>query len=319
MIKLTYKDGRPPYSFAWVASAGALGFAGHDEGHGLASLWKFPFRLLGCIRTSSFAFFTKTVTMLPRAGNLRSYAPWRAVRLLSASSMVNSVGLTNPGLPAWLDRYLPLCKQRYSSGQRTFLSISPTSQVDLVEMLHLIEPRSKTLAGIEIDFSCANTGSAPLPDEELIQIAIGYMSTAAQNTSLPVGIKFGFQQPYYQLACAVDGLASWIHLINATPWYHVFSHETSPLRQYGYDGAVSGTPIRHLSRQALFDAVRRPAIKNFTPIISGGGILDATEAHLRFDMGADAVALGSVFLLRPWRPESIRRSLPCKPGFLEAP
>ncbi len=44
-------------------------------------------------------------------------------------------------------------------------------------------------------------------------------------------------------------------------------------------------------------------------VLSGNGIFTYDEAKLRFDLGADGITFGTVFVLTPWRPERIMRRL----------
>ena len=46
-----------------------------------------------------------------------------------------------------------------------------------------------------------------------------------------------------------------------------------------------------------------------TPIVGGGGILSVRDAFDMLDAGANAIELGSVSILRPWRVAGIIRAV----------
>lgn len=298
------------YDFDFAASAGALGWAGMDEGHGIARLWRWPFRLLRLLDTRPFAFFTKTLTLAPRVGNLRLFSPWRAVRPLWGGSFVNSVGMTNPGINAWIDKYGPVVEKRRKSGISTFVSVAASNTRDLAKIVRYLNANlSLTIYGIELDMSCANLGNPLLTGHELANHSWAMLAEALMETRLPVGLKFGATQNFVEALERCDGIAAWYHLINAVPWANVFDSKASPLAPYGYQGAVSGPAIRSFSEFALQDALaRRPSEQGRTPIISGGGISTEEDVWYRFNQGADACAFGSLFLSRPWRPLQILHS-----------
>lgn len=295
--------------FAFVASAGALGWAGHDEGHGIARLWKMLFRITGKLDTRAFAFFTKTLTLSPRRGNLRLFAPWRAVRYLGNGSFVNSVGLTNPGVEAWCHRHGPLVADRFRHGQKTFVSVAANTVGEIGKIVRLLVHNcGRYLHGIEIDLSCANWGSGLLIGDDLAAFSGQLLREAIRHTWHPIGLKFGATQDCFSALRACDGVASWFHLVNAVPWMDIYPNKQSPLSGYGYGGAVSGPAIRELSMKILKDAVARPFSdreRKKTPIISGGGVSTKEDVIERFAAGADAVAFGSLFLSKPWKPNEI--------------
>ena len=87
-------------------------------------------------------------------------------------------------------------------------------------------------------------------------------------------------------------------------WKKLFGSETSPLAHIGAagGGGLSGKPLLPLVVKWIAH-VREMGVK--TPIIGGGGILSIADAELVLRAGADAVSLGCVSMLRPWRVASI--------------
>ena len=88
------------HTFSYIAASGALAY----DGSGWP--WEYPLRWMGLVDPRLFTVVTKTLTYLPRKGNLLWYAPWRCVRLVKEGT-VNAIGLTNPGFRWWCKRIGP--------------------------------------------------------------------------------------------------------------------------------------------------------------------------------------------------------------------
>lgn len=85
--------------------------------------------------------------------------------------------------------------------------------------------------------------------------------------------------------------------------------DKSPL--HPFEGGTSSKATAKIARFILSD------IKDNYPeiqVISGNGIFDYNEAKWRFDLKADAISFGTIFITKPWRPEQIIRKL--ENGFL---
>src|SRR5579859_3541099 len=127
----------------FLSASGALGFDGRGY------FWEQPFRWLGLLDSRQFTIITKTLTFLPRRGNLRMWCPWRCVRFCK-DGVVNCVGLTNPGYLWWLNKpYRYILKKGYD----VIVSIMPESPLEAKEMVSALNYCK--IVGIEIN-SCPN-------------------------------------------------------------------------------------------------------------------------------------------------------------------
>ena len=81
----------------------------------------------------------------------------------------------------------------------------------------------------------------------------------------------------------------------------LFGSEVSPLAKCG-GGGLSGRPLFPLMIDYL-SSLRAAGWEK--PIIAGGGILSQNNVVNAFAHGADAIELGSVSLLKPWRIRSL--------------
>jgi dihydroorotate dehydrogenase len=291
------------YRFEFAAAAGALGLDGDDAGNGIVRLWKWPFKRLGILRTRDFTVITKTLTFAPRRGNLRWWCPWRAVRRLGGDmglpSVINAVGLTNPGLYVWADTYL---RRLAGAGRPVIVSLAPENPEEAESMARRLQWHN-AVVGIELNLSCPNSGTAAQVNQ-----AVEMVQAVKSTCHLPIILKLGIAQPYLDICRTLDGRVDAFDLINAVPWRTisqvVYGKEVpSPLAGYGLQGAVSGDLILTYARAALA-AVRGAEVQ--TPILSGGGIRTIQEIDYRFNAGASAVSLGVAFM-RPWLPSRLVR------------
>lgn len=270
----------------FFAASGALGYTG--DGY----WWEQPLRWFGYIRPKELTIITKTLTLFPRKGNLRWYAPWRCVKFIR-DGVVNCVGLTNPGYQNWLVKSYPKVQQ---SGYKVIVSVAANNAEEASYMADDFN-RLKNIVGIELNVNCPN-----VPNNKVIAHYHNVIGTMQKKTRHPLIIKMGFTDPYLEICKEWDGKVVAFDLINAVPYRWVFKDGYSPLAKHGLVGSVSGLPICEMARKALRD-VKDAGVK--TPVISGGGLYSLEEVKFRRDLGADGFAFGTLFLRKPWMPAKI--------------
>lgn len=107
------------------------------------------------------AFVTKTVTPLPREGN----PPPRIAE--TDSGMLNSIGLQNPGIDAFVRESLP----RISAlGVQVWVSVGGFSAPDYANVCERLEGEA-SVDVIELNLSCPNVEEAPETAAELVTAA----------------------------------------------------------------------------------------------------------------------------------------------------
>jgi dihydroorotate dehydrogenase (NAD+) catalytic subunit len=274
----------------FACASGALGLTGDGW------WWEQPFRWLGYLDPKQFTIITKTLTLNPLGGNLKMWKPWEAVRVISGGA-INAVGLTNPGIDWWIaNSYAHTVKRDY----KIIVSIYPQNAVEAERMIAKLE-FCKNIVGIQINLSCPNIAFKMHEDIKILH-NIKILNAALQS-SHPVAVKLSYQEPYLRMCETFDSMGlAFIELINTVPYNLVFPTKKSPLSKYGYEGGVSGNPIRDFAREALAK-VKWAGIK--TPIASGGGISSAAEVYARAVLGAKAFVMGTVFLKSITKPNRI--------------
>lgn len=269
------------HRLTFLAASGALGFDGRGWPH------EWPLRWLGLIKPELFTVILKTLTLEPTAGN----GLLRTVRPLDGGA-VNAVGLRNPGIATWLEKYagnippqLPVIISL--AGNDSELSkLASVIQAELGNRL-----RGKKIVGLEINLSCPNVCQTKLEPEKVAEV----FGELKNRTALPLLAKLGYdpEESYLALAKKLDGIAEAVS-INSVPWRHVYPDKPSPLKSFG-NGGVSG----QIAQTFTWEMAEK--LSPILPVI-GPSVWRYSDLEKLFTLGAQAIAFGSIFLLRPWAP-----------------
>jgi len=249
--------------------------------------WEQPLRWLGVYNPHHYIIITKTLTWTQRVGNLKLWKWWKCIRFLGHKSVVNAVGLTNPGFQAWVQKYYPRVRAK---GYRVIVSVMAESVLQADALAYELNNLAG-LVGVQLNVSCPNVDH---PGEEMCKIIDRFISVSRH----PVIVKLGYQDPIVDICKEFDGRVAAYELINAVPWNLVYPGRPSPLEKYGLVGAVSGPIISPYAIKAL-RIVRAAGVR--AQIISGGGISSLAGIQRRYEAGADGFALGTTFLTNIWQ------------------
>lgn len=260
------------HELEYVASSGALGY----DGNGWA--WEQPFKWVGLLDTSKFTPTTKTLTYLPRKGNFNPYNPLGTIRFIRGG-VVNAIGLTNPGLFDWINKY---------GHGKQIVSIHPENESEAWVMASAISNRTNAIA-IELNVSCPNVGCAD--NHQVISLC----KSVCGETKRPVILKLSVTHDYKDIIPEVEGLRRLEAIsINSVPWDVVFPGKKSPLAKYG-GGAVSGKAAQKYTWEMVKGLTK---ITNI-PVI-GPSVWEKGDIEKLYELGAQAIGFGSIFLRKPW-------------------
>jgi len=287
---ITFSNG---HQLDFACASGALAF------NGLGWPWEQPFRWAGLLRPNEMTVVAKTVTHLPRKGNLSLWRPWRAVSLIPHGA-VNAVGLTNSGIKAWVEREYPVAKKH---GLSIAASIQPEYPDAALQVRYMATKLyTLELAYIEVNISCPNVRHT-----DPIVYAKQVLESLSESAKQPLVVKVSYAQSQnVDFMRMIDGFdkVEAIHAINTIPWSVLYPNRTSPLKKYyGFEGGVSGQPIFEYTQQTV------KHLSSFlkTPIIAGGGIGNIQHVSALQQAGASAFSIGTLFLRQPWKPNTIIR------------
>lgn len=233
------------------------------------------------------AVVTKTVTPLPRAGN-------SVPRLQETpSGLLNSIGLQNVGIEAYLRDKLPPLVAAHGV---PFVSIAAESLDEYARMAELLAAQASVRA-VEVNLGCPNVDSGGDRDAAEARAVERFTRTVKErlpdravaikltpNVTDIVHLAQGAEQGGADAVVAINTLAGMdIDLERARP--------TFARVRAGLSGPAI-FPVALLKVWEIASAVR-------IPVIAVGGIVSAREALKFFMAGAAAVQLGTVLFSRP--------------------
>lgn len=247
----------------------------------------------------------KTITPLPRKGNV----PWRTVE--TASGLLNSIGLDNDGVDAFLEKQLPWlvgCKAA------VIVSIAGAELDDFVALAARLDG-VPGIAALELNVSCPNVshGIDMGSDPEICRRVVAGVRGA---TSLPVLAKL---TPNVTDIAAVarsasDGGADAVTVINTCQGMAVDWRRRRPLLG-NVIGGLSGPAIKPIALRCVHQIRRAVDI----PIIGVGGIMTIDDCMEFFVTGASAVQVGTASFAEPVASMRLLDELPAALAALDAP
>ncbi len=231
------------------------------------------------------AIIVKTVTMHSRQGN----PPPRIVE--TPGGMLNSIGLQNVGIDAFLRHKLPFFRSLTTPLLVNIAGKSVEEFANLAKRLTDVEG----VAGIELNISCPNVaggldfGTDPTLTYEVVR-------AVRQATSLPVIPKLSPNVTDITVIAraAADAGADALSLINTIVGMAIDGRTRRP-KLPGATGGLSGPAIRPIAVRMVWEVAR--AVK--LPLIGIGGIMTGDDAIEFLLAGASAVQVGTANFLDP--------------------
>ena len=225
----------------------------------------------------------KTITLLPRKGN----PPPRTTE--TASGLINSIGLENPGLKIFIKEVVPYVK-------KLPLPILVSIAGDKKELARMAKELEETgLAGLELNLSCPNvSGNAfnPVTPADLHKT----IKTVRQSVKMPILAKLAPDLFRIEslVTAAEDAGSDGLTIANTFPALLFDIRKRKPVLG-GITGGLSGPAILPLSLYLVFKARQTTRL----PILGSGGVFDGSSAVSMLLAGANAVGLGTVNFFRP--------------------
>ncbi|HEX9794514.1 MAG TPA: dihydroorotate dehydrogenase [Planctomycetota bacterium] len=253
----------------------ASGTFGHD---GKATAFLRPGELGGLV--------LKTVTPRPRPGN-------PLPRLVETpAGMLNSIGLENRGVEAFLRETLPLLEPL---AMPVVANIGGESVAEFVTMIEAFGGLER-FAAIEINLSCPNVGGGSLPFSSSPDAVAEVVSACRARTDKPLWAKLSPNVARIAplAAAAEQAGASALTVCNTLLGLVVDWRTRKPALGAGY-GGLSGPAVRPVAMRMVWEAHKAVSI----PVVASGGAVCADDVLQFLVAGASAVQVGSGVFRRP--------------------
>jgi dihydroorotate dehydrogenase (NAD+) catalytic subunit len=220
------------------------------------------------------------------------------------SAVMNSVGLQNPGVRAFVRDYGDYLAGLSKRGCQVICQVAGHSVEEYVRALDLFEELAPFAAGFEINISCPNIakggsamGSTPAGAAEVTR-------ACRSHTSRPLLVKLA-PTNVGEIARAVEAEgADALTLINTIPGMAI-DVRTRRSKVSRPTAGVSGPAIHAIAVRMVWEAARAVSI----PINGVGGIASGEDAAEFILAGATAVSVGTANLYDPTAAPRVLREL----------
>jgi dihydroorotate dehydrogenase (NAD+) catalytic subunit len=229
---------------------------------------------------------TKGITVQPRQGNPLPRI-WE-----TASGLLNSVGLENPGVDVFIKNTLPKLTNLKTN---LIVNISGNRLSDFNTLSKKLD--NTFINGMEINVSCPNireTNKILGQDPKMVYKVV---AAVRKNTDkfLITKLTANFIDPLLTARAAQDAGTDAVCLIN-TLFGIAINPKTSRPALGGVFGGLSGPAIKPFALYCVWYVASNLKL----PIIGCGGICHAHDVKEFLDMGCSLVELGSINLRNPY-------------------
>jgi dihydroorotate dehydrogenase (NAD+) catalytic subunit len=215
----------------------------------------------------------------------------------SESGMINSIGLQNVGVRAFVRDKLPAIRELDTA---VFANVFGYAVEDYVEVVRVLE-EAEGIAGYELNVSCPNTKHGGIyfsSDPALLAEVVGAVRAVARR---PLIVKLSPNVTAIEpvARAAEESGADAISLVNTLIALSVDARTRKPRIGAGF-GGLSGPAIKPVALRFVYQAARAVGI----PVVGIGGIATGEDAAEFLVAGATAVEVGTASF---WDPGSVVR------------
>lgn len=290
MSSLTVSLNRLKLQNPIMVASGTFGYAREMEG------------IVDCRRLGGI--LPKTITAEPRIGN----APWRTVEV--SAGLLNSIGLDNDGVDAFLEHHLPYLAQ---IGTAIIVSVAGRSEQEYVQLAERVGGQAG-VAAIELNLSCPNVSGGV--DFGTDAAACGRL-VAAARAACPVPLLAKLTPNVTRIAdiatAAADAGADAVCLINTLLGMAVDWRKRRPMLG-NVMGGLSGPAIKPVALRCVHQVRQATSV----PIVGIGGIATIDDVMEFLVAGASAVQIGTANYYDPHVSTRLIDQLPAALAELEA-
>ncbi len=218
------------------------------------------------------------------------------------AGMMNSIGLQNIGVRAFVTQKLPLLAQLPVA---VFANVFGYSLEDYGEVVRVLE-EAPGLAGYELNVSCPNTSHGGIYFSSDPTILSELVSSVVRLSRRPIIVKLSPNVASIQplARAAEDAGAAAVSLVNTFLALAVDARTRQPRIGAGF-GGLSGPAIKPIALRLVYEAAQSVRI----PVIGLGGIASGEDAAEFLIAGASAVQVGTASFADPGAVARVARQL----------
>jgi len=232
------------------------------------------------------AIVTKSITLLPKAGNL----PPRIAE--TPSGILNAIGLQNVGLEKFISDKMPFLRE---IGIPIIVSISGEDISEYVEIAQRLND-VPDVAALELNVSCPNVSKGGMLFGSNQQMTHDLVSSVRCATKLPIIAKLSPNvTSIAEIALSAEEAgADALSLINTLLGMAIDVNTRRP-KLGNITGGLSGPAIRPIAIRMVWQVFNMVKI----PLIGMGGIMTAEDALEFIIAGAKSVSIGTANFVNP--------------------
>ena len=215
--------------------------------------------------------------------------------------ILNSVGLQNPGVDAFIEHELPFMRQ-YDT--KVIANISGNTPEEYGIMCEKLSEAGVDM--IEVNISCPNVKAGGLAYGTRPELAAEVTEMAKKHSTVPVMVKLSPNvTDITEIARAVEAAgADALSLINTLRGMRIDINTRRPVLKMN-TGGMSGPAVLPVAVRMVWEVAN--AVK--VPILGMGGVSKGEDAAQMMLAGATAVAVGTACIADPFAPIAVRKGL----------
>ncbi len=218
-----------------------------------------------------------------------------------SSGVMNSIGLENPGVEAFIENHLPDMK---STKRKVLVNFGAHSINDFISGIKLLN--KEDIDFIELNISCPNVKEGGMAFGMCENSAFEVTKAVKEISKHPLIVKLSPNAPSItDIAKAVEKAgADSIALVNTFLGFAIDIEKKKPIFDNLYAG-VSGPSIKPIALRMVHQVAKEVKI----PILAYGGVSNYKDVIEYIMAGASLVGIGSAIFGNPWITNEIAKDL----------
>lgn len=213
---------------------------------------------------------------------------------LGNSAIMNSVGLQNPGVVGFVERYGDYLDGLRQRGCAVICQVAGHSIAEYERAMELFEELAPFAAGFEVNISCPNIAAGGAAMGATPRSAAAVIRAVRPYTKRPIVVKMAPHDVAEIGRALEDAGADALSLINTIPGMSI-DVNTRKSRLARPTAGVSGPAIHAIAVRMVWECAKAVDI----PICGIGGIASGEDAAQMILAGATAVSVGTANLYDP--------------------